>query len=70
MRAQRAIAVLNDSRILTTRGGISKLNIVSRAFTARAPSQFIVAPLRVEGKRYFSLTRPRYAAASAAAGAA
>ncbi|KAK5632742.1 hypothetical protein RRF57_008456 [Xylaria bambusicola] len=70
MRAQRAIAVLNDSRILTTRGGVSKLNTVSRAFTARAPTQFIVAPLRVEGRRYFSLTRPRYAAANAAAGAA
>ncbi|KAJ3570151.1 hypothetical protein NPX13_g5826 [Xylaria arbuscula] len=75
MRAQRAIAVLNDSRILTTRRGIAKLNaaLSSRAFTAhaRVPSQFIVAPVRVDGKRYFSLTRPRYAAAaSAAAGAA
>ncbi|KAI1423200.1 elongation factor G 1 [Xylaria sp. FL1777] len=70
MRAQRAIAVLNDSRILTTRGGVAQLNAASRAFTARAPTQFIVAPLRVEGRRYFSLTAPRYAAASAAAGAA
>ncbi|KAI3340717.1 elongation factor G 1 [Ustulina deusta] len=70
MRAQRAIAVLNDSRILTTRGGVSKLNAVSRALTTRAPSQFIVAPLRVEGRRYFSLTGPRYAAASAAGAAA
>ncbi|KAI0427041.1 elongation factor G 1 [Xylaria sp. FL1042] len=70
MRVQRAIAVINDSRILTTRTGVSKLNTASRAFTARAPTQFIVAPLRVEGRRYFSLTGPRYAAASAAAGAA
>ncbi|KAI1291552.1 elongation factor G 1 [Xylaria venustula] len=70
MGAQRAIAVLNDSRILFSRRGLSKLNATSRAFTTRAPAQFIVAPLRVEGRRYFSLTGPRYAAASAAAGAA
>ncbi|KAI8955718.1 elongation factor G 1 [Xylaria longipes] len=70
MRVQRAIAVLNDSRILTSRSGVSKLNVASRAFTTRAPKQFIVAPLRVEGRRYFSLTGPRYAAATAAAGAA
>ncbi|KAI0976917.1 elongation factor G 1 [Xylaria arbuscula] len=70
MGAQRAIAVLNDSRILFNRRGMSKLNAASRAFTTRAPAQFIVAPLRVEGRRYFSLTGPRYAAASAAAGAA
>ncbi|KAI0410037.1 elongation factor G 1 [Xylaria palmicola] len=69
MRVQRAIAVLNDSRILTTRSGVSQLNIASRAFTTRAPKQFIVAPLRVEGRRYFSLTRPRYAAANAVASA-
>ncbi|TRX95109.1 hypothetical protein FHL15_004194 [Xylaria flabelliformis] len=70
MRVQRAIAVLNDSRILASKSGVSKLNIATRAFTSQAPKQFIVAPLRVEGRRYFSLTRPRYAAASAAAGAA
>ncbi|KAI0451945.1 elongation factor G 1 [Xylaria acuta] len=70
MRVQRAIAVLNDSRILATRSGVSRLNIASQAFTTRAPEQFIVAPLRVEGRRYFSLTRPRYAAAGAAASAA
>ncbi|KAH8162207.1 hypothetical protein CIB48_g6029 [Xylaria polymorpha] len=70
MKVQRTIAVLNDSRILTTRSGVSQLNIVSRAFTNRAPKQFIIAPLRVEGRRYFSLTGPRYAAASAAATAA
>jgi len=69
MRAQRAIAVINDSRILSSRCGLTKLNIASRAYTNRAPSQFIVAPLRVEGRRYFSLTRPRYAAASAASDA-
>ncbi|KAI1108823.1 elongation factor G 1 [Nemania sp. NC0429] len=71
MRVQRAIAVLNDSRILASRSGIARLNqaIASRAFTSRAPSQFIVAPLRVEGRRYFSLTAPRYAAVSAAAAA-
>ncbi|KAI1432835.1 elongation factor G 1 [Xylaria sp. CBS 124048] len=62
MRATRAFAVINDSRILSSRGGISRLNIASRAFTTRAPTQFIVAPLRVEGRRYFSLTRSRYAA--------
>ncbi|KAI1165781.1 elongation factor G 1 [Nemania serpens] len=71
MRAQRAIAVLNDSRILATKSGIARLNlaIASRAFASRAPSQFIVAPLRVEGRRYFSLTAPRYAAVSSAAAA-
>lgn len=70
MRAQRAIAVLNDSRILATQSGRAKLNLASRAFTTRPPSQYIVAPLRVDGRRYFSLTGPRYAAASTAAGAA
>ncbi|KAI1179068.1 elongation factor G 1 [Nemania sp. FL0916] len=70
MRAARAIAVLNDSRILTSRIGISRLNHASRALTTRAPSKFVVAPLRVDGRRYFSLTGPRYAAASAAAATA
>ncbi|KAJ8120914.1 hypothetical protein ONZ43_g2507 [Nemania bipapillata] len=70
MRVQRAIAVVNDSRILASRSGVARLNIASRAFTTRAPSKFIVAPLRVQGKRYFSLTGPRYAAASSAAEAA
>ncbi|KAI1149039.1 elongation factor G 1 [Nemania diffusa] len=70
MRVQRAIAIVNDSRILASRSGVAKLNTASRAFATRAPSQFIVAPLRVQGKRYFSLTGPRYAAASSAASAA
>ncbi|KAI1818274.1 elongation factor G 1 [Poronia punctata] len=69
MRAQRAIAVINDSRILSSRSGLRKLNIASKAFTSQAPSQYVVAPLRVEGRRYFSLTRPRFAASASNAAA-
>ncbi|KAI0193487.1 elongation factor G 1 [Astrocystis sublimbata] len=69
MGVPRAIAVLNDSRILASRSGMVKLNNATRAFTTRAPTQFIVAPLRVSGRRYFSLTAPRYAAATSSAAA-
>ncbi|KAI0474861.1 mitochondrial elongation factor g 1-like protein [Xylaria cf. heliscus] len=59
MRVQRAIAVLNDSRIVTTRSGVpmSRLNTASRALTTRAPKHFIVAPLRIEGKRLLRATQ-------------
>ncbi|KAI0389112.1 elongation factor G 1 [Xylariaceae sp. FL0594] len=67
MRVQRAIAVINDSRILSSRSGLTKLNFASKAYTTRAPSQIVIAPLRLQGRRYFSLTRPRFASASNAA---
>ncbi|KAI1264808.1 elongation factor G 1 [Xylariaceae sp. FL1019] len=70
MRVQRAVALLNDSRILATRCSTPQLNAASRTLANRAPSRFMVAPLRVEGRRYFSLTRPRFAAVSGAAASA
>ncbi|KAI0020145.1 elongation factor G 1 [Xylariomycetidae sp. FL0641] len=73
MRVQRAVAVVNDSRILSSRcqSIARQLSIAPRApTTPRSAAQLAVAPLRVDGRRYFSLTRPRQAAANAAAAAA
>ncbi|KAI1414179.1 translation elongation factor G [Hypoxylon sp. FL1857] len=70
MRVQRAVAVLNDSRILGSRYSARFLSVGSRAPGSRSPAPLIAAPLRVEGRRYFNLTKPRYAAVSAAASAA
>ncbi|KAI1334549.1 elongation factor G 1 [Xylariaceae sp. FL0016] len=67
MRAQRAVAVLNDSRIIGSR---CTARYLPRASGAPSPAQLMIAPLRVEGKRYFSLTRPRFAAAASGAAAA
>ncbi|KAI1137369.1 translation elongation factor G [Hypoxylon sp. FL0543] len=70
MRVQRAVAVLNDSRIVGSRCSARFLCVGSRAAGSRSPAPLIAAPLRVEGRRYFNLTKPRYAAVSAAATAA
>ncbi|KAI1393026.1 translation elongation factor G [Hypoxylon trugodes] len=69
MRVQRAAAVLGDSRILGSRCSIRYLNMGARISGSQSPTQMI-APLRVDGRRYFNLTKPRYAAANAAASAA
>ncbi|CAJ2499788.1 Uu.00g026410.m01.CDS01 [Anthostomella pinea] len=71
MRVQRAaVAAISDSRIFGSRCGARYLHLLPRASGTRSPAQMIVAPLRVDGRRYFSLTKPRFAAASGAAGAA
>ncbi|KAI0837026.1 translation elongation factor G [Hypoxylon sp. FL0890] len=70
MRVQRAVAVLNDSRILGSRYSARFLSVGSRAPGSRSPAPLIAAPVRIEGRRYFNLTKPRYAAVSAAASAA
>ncbi|KAI1077692.1 mitochondrial elongation factor g 1-like protein [Whalleya microplaca] len=65
MRVQRAAAVLSNSRILGSRCSARYLSLASTAPGARSPAHLIAAPLRVDGRRYFNLTRPRYAAAAA-----
>ncbi|KAI1806483.1 translation elongation factor G [Daldinia bambusicola] len=70
MRVQRAVAVLNDSRILGSRCSARYLSVGSRVPGSRSPAQLIAAPLRVEGRRYFNLTKPRFAAVSSAAASA
>ncbi|XXH05353.1 homoisocitrate dehydrogenase [Hypoxylon texense] len=73
MRVQRAVSVLNGSRIAGLRCS-PQLSVGSRALGAsagvRSPAPLIIAPLQVEGRRYFNLTKPRYAAVNAAASAA
>ncbi|KAI1502493.1 mitochondrial elongation factor g 1-like protein [Biscogniauxia marginata] len=54
----RAVAVLNDGRILGSRYNARFLSLSSRTPGARSPAQLIAAPLRVEGRRYFNLTKP------------
>ncbi|KAI0011910.1 mitochondrial elongation factor g 1-like protein [Xylariaceae sp. FL0662B] len=66
--ARRAAAVLSNSRILGSRCSARYLSVASR--TPRTFSPLIAAPLRVDGRRYFNLTKPRHAAVSAAASAA
>ncbi|KAI1770780.1 mitochondrial elongation factor g 1-like protein [Hypoxylon cercidicola] len=74
MRVQCAVSVLNGSRLLGSRCNARFLSVGSRALGAsagaRSPAPLIAAPLRVEGRRYFNLTKPRYSAANAAASAA
>ncbi|KAL7620140.1 Elongation factor G, mitochondrial [Parahypoxylon ruwenzoriense] len=65
MRAQRVAAVLNDGRILGSRCSARYLSVASRAPGTRSPEHLIAAPLRIDGRRYFSLTKPRFAAAAA-----
>ncbi|KAH9897608.1 elongation factor G 1 [Xylariomycetidae sp. FL2044] len=70
MRVQRAATtIINETRVPAPRCA-RQLSLGSRAPGARSPAHFIASPLRIEGRRYFNLTRPRYAAASSAAGAA
>ncbi|KAI2622374.1 translation elongation factor G [Hypoxylon sp. NC1633] len=70
MRVQRAVAALSDSRIVGTRCSARFLSVRSMAAETRSPATLIVAPLRVEGRRYFNLTKPRYATPHASASAA
>ncbi|KAI0473473.1 elongation factor G 1 precursor [Xylariaceae sp. FL0804] len=72
MRVLRAAAVLHDSRIAGSRCSPRALGAAATALSASRtpPAQFILAPLRVDGRRYFSLTRPRFAAVNASAAAA
>ncbi|KAI1089186.1 translation elongation factor G [Rostrohypoxylon terebratum] len=73
MRVQRAAAVLNDSRILgskySSRCSVRFLSVGARA-PGSHPAPLIAAPLRVEGRRYFSLTKSRFAVVNAQAAAA
>ncbi|KAI4860168.1 translation elongation factor G [Hypoxylon rubiginosum] len=74
MRVQRAVSVLNGNRIVGSRCSPQFLSVGSRVLGAsagtRSPTPLIIAPLQVEGRRYFNLTKPRYAAVNAAASAA
>ncbi|KAI0380347.1 translation elongation factor G [Hypomontagnella monticulosa] len=70
MRVQRAAAVLNDSRILGSRCSARFLTIASRTPGPSSTAPLIAAPLRIEGRRYFNLTKPRYATAAGAAASA
>ncbi|KAI1321540.1 elongation factor G 1 [Xylariaceae sp. FL0255] len=67
MRPQRAIAVIHETRTIASRCSVPQLKV--NLPSTRASSRLILAPLRVQGKRYFSLTRPRYAAAAAGSAA-
>ncbi|RYP61973.1 hypothetical protein DL769_007486 [Monosporascus sp. CRB-8-3] len=71
MRAPRtATAALGDSRILGSRCSARFLSIRPTASVSSLRVPLIAAPVQVGGRRYFNLTKPRYAAASGAAGAA
>ncbi|KAJ1324426.1 elongation factor G [Microdochium nivale] len=72
MRGHCAAAVLRDSRLRSHHHTARFLSLAARAPSSgsqlRAP--LIVAPIQINGRRYFSLTKPRHAAAGAAAAAA
>ncbi|KAI2627887.1 translation elongation factor G [Hypomontagnella submonticulosa] len=70
MRVQRAVAVLNGNRILGSRCSARFLTVASRTPGSSLPAPLIAAPLRIEGRRYFNLTKPRFAAAATAAASA
>ncbi|RYP62011.1 hypothetical protein DL770_009661 [Monosporascus sp. CRB-9-2] len=71
MRAPRAVtAALGDGRILASRCSARFLSIRPAASVSSFRAPLIAAPVQVGGRRYFNLTKPRYAAASGAAGAA
>ncbi|RYO86052.1 hypothetical protein DL766_003645 [Monosporascus sp. MC13-8B] len=71
MRASWTVtAALSDSRILGSRCSARFLSIRPTASVSSFRAPLIAAPVQVGGRRYFNLTKPRYAAASGAAGAA
>ena len=73
MRVQRAVAALNHGgqRLLGPRYSARFLSIRPVASTlSSTPASLIAAPIQVGGRRYFNLTKPRFAVASGAAGAA
>ncbi|RYP07808.1 hypothetical protein DL765_009007 [Monosporascus sp. GIB2] len=71
MRASWTVtAALSDSRIVGSRCSARFLSIRPTASVSSFRAPLIAAPVQVGGRRYFNLTRPRYAAASGAAGAA
>ncbi|KAI1764719.1 translation elongation factor G [Hypoxylon sp. FL1150] len=74
MRVQCVVSVVNGSRISGSRCSPRFLSVASKALGAtagvRSPTTLVAAPLQIEGRRYFNLTKPRYAAANAAASAA
>ncbi|RYP45335.1 hypothetical protein DL768_008319 [Monosporascus sp. mg162] len=71
MRASGAVtAALGDSRILGSRCRARFLSIRPTASVSSFRAPLIAAPVQVGGRRYINLTKPRYAAASGAAGAA
>ncbi|RYP13301.1 hypothetical protein DL767_010822 [Monosporascus sp. MG133] len=71
MRASRAVtAALGESRILGSRCSARFLSIRPTASVSPFRGPLIAAPVQVGGRRYFNLTKPRFAAVSGAAGAA
>ncbi|KAK7752994.1 Elongation factor G, mitochondrial [Diatrype stigma] len=69
MRAQRAVAALNDGRVLGSRCSARFLTI-RPTIPSSSPAPMIAAPVQIDGRRYFNLSRPRFAAVSGAASAA
>ena len=74
MRVQRAVAALhNGQRLLGPRCSARFLTIrptATASSTLSSPAPMIAAPIQVGGRRYFNLTKPRFAVVSGAAGAA
>jgi hypothetical protein len=71
MRAHRAVAVLNDSRLLMSKSTGRLMGICSQAAAGGQPRmQWRQAPIQIEGRRYFNVSRPQNAAVAGAAAAA
>lgn len=71
MRAKRVAVALSDSRILSSRCSARFLCIrPTTSAISSTPTPLIAAPIQVGGRRYFNLSKPRYAAVSGAASAA
>ncbi|KAI0121069.1 P-loop containing nucleoside triphosphate hydrolase protein [Xylariales sp. AK1849] len=70
MRAQRSVAVLNDSRLLGSKCSARFMGICSQAPGTQSQVQWRQAPIQIEGRRYFNVSRPRRAALGGAAAAA
>ncbi|ORY70237.1 elongation factor G 1 precursor [Pseudomassariella vexata] len=70
MRVQRAVAALNNGRILSSKCSGRFMGIVSQKASGPPTTQWRQAPLQIEGRRYFNVSRPRRAAPVNAAAAA
>lgn len=70
MRGLRAAAVLSDSRLLTSKCSGRFMGICSQGVSSQPRVQWREAPVQIEGRRYFNVSRQKRAAVGNAAAAA
>ncbi|KAK8064631.1 putative translation elongation factor EF-G- mitochondrial [Apiospora phragmitis] len=70
MRGSRAALSLADSGLLTSKCSARFMGIASQASTGTPQMQWRQAPLQIQGRRYFNVSRPRLAVSGNVAAAA